>query len=120
MYQDSDKQSETESEQQVTALMSTRQLDYLQTMSLDIISETNGSDPVNISTPEESEEEYSDDDAPDNNEILSFTVDAPEPIRRMILHLARRFDETFPKIAGKRRLHPHEFDQVLSQLRAMF
>ncbi len=40
------------------------------------------------STLEESEEEYSDDDALGDNELLYFTVDGLEPIRRIILYIA--------------------------------
>ncbi|KAK3068665.1 hypothetical protein LTR53_013589, partial [Teratosphaeriaceae sp. CCFEE 6253] len=38
----------------------------------------------------------------------------------MVLHLARRFEEMFVKISGKRRLYPHEFEQTMLQLRSMF
>jgi len=74
-------------------------------------------------TPDESnseEEGYTDDDQPADDEILHFSVDGPEPIRRMVLHMARKFEEVFPKVSGKRRLHPQQFDQMLAQLRAMF
>jgi len=71
-------------------------------------------------TPEESEEEYSDDEEPDDNEILNFRIEGPEPFRRMVLHLAQQVEEMFPKIQGKRRLHPHQFDLALTRLRAMF
>ncbi len=40
------------------------------------------------STLEESEEEYSDDDGLGDNELLYFTVDGLEPIRRIILYIA--------------------------------
>ncbi|KAK0342003.1 hypothetical protein LTR59_018100 [Friedmanniomyces endolithicus] len=51
--------------------------------------EIDNSEAANESTPEDSEEEYSDDDAPGDNELLHFSVEGPEPIRRMVLHLAR-------------------------------
>jgi len=38
----------------------------------------------------------------------------------MVLHIARRFEEVFPMIQGKRRLHAYELDQTLVQLRNMF
>jgi len=47
------------------------------------------------STLEESEEEYSDDDALGDNELLYFTVDGLELIRRIILYIVRRFEEIF-------------------------
>jgi len=72
------------------------------------------------STLEESEEEYLDDDAPGDNELLHFTVDGPELIRQMILYIARRFEEIFPEIQGKQRLHASEFEQTLAQLKAIF
>ncbi len=72
------------------------------------------------STLEESEEEYSDDDAPGDNELIHFTVDRPELIQRMILYIAQRFEEIFLEIQGKRRLHAVEFERTLTQLKAMF
>lgn len=71
-------------------------------------------------TPEDSEEEYTDDDEPDDNEILNFSVDGPEPIRRMVLHIVQRYEEIFPRIQGKRRLNPQGFDEALLGLRSMF
>ena len=56
-------------------------------------------------TPEDSEEEYTDDDEPDDNKILNFSVDGPKPIRRMVLHIVQRYEEIFPRIQGKRRLN---------------
>ncbi len=72
------------------------------------------------STLEDSEEEYSDDDALGDNELLHFTIDGLELIRRIILYIARRFEEIFLEIQGKRRLHALEFEQTLAQLKAMF
>ncbi|KAK5716422.1 hypothetical protein LTR15_009313 [Elasticomyces elasticus] len=92
-----DDESETESDDQVIVLPDEQQQD-----------------------DKESEEEYSDDNAPDDNKVLHFSVDRPEPIRRMVLYLARRFEEMFPKIQGKRRVNPREFDMTLMQLRTMF
>ena len=71
-------------------------------------------------TPEDSEEEYTDDDEPDDNEILNFSVDGPEPIKRMVLHIVQRYEEIFPRIQGKRRLNPRGFDEALLGLRSMF
>ncbi len=89
------------------------------TEDLRVIPEIEDSD-AGESTLEDSEEEYSDDDAPGDNELLHFTMDRLEPIRRMILHIAQRFEEIFPEIQGKRRLHASEFEQTLAQLKAMF
>lgn len=116
--------SEEESNQEPNQMVSASQPDNHEPMTraedLGVIPEIDDSDALNESTPAESEDEYSDDEAPDDNEVLHFSVDGPEPIRRMVLHLARRFEEVFPKIQGKRRLNPYEFDQTLAQLRAMF
>jgi len=75
---------------------------------------------VGKSTLEESKEEYLDDDALGDNELLYFTMDSPELIRRMILYIAQRFEEIFLEIQGKRRLHASEFEQTLAQLKAIF
>ncbi len=50
------------------------------------------------STLEDSEEEYLDDDAPGYNELLHFTIDGLELIRRIILYIAQRFEEIFLEI----------------------
>ncbi len=67
------------------------------TEDLRVILEIEDSD-AGESTPEESEEEYLDDDALGDNELLHFTMDGPELIRRMILYIARRFEEIFLEI----------------------
>ncbi len=67
------------------------------TEDLRVIPEIEDSD-AGESTPEESEEEYLDDDALGDNELLHFTMDGPELIRRMILYIARRFEEIFLEI----------------------
>jgi len=64
-------------------------------------------------TPESSEDEYTDDENDSDNEILNFSVDAPEPIRKMILTIVRQNEEVFPKVQGKRRLHRNNFDALL-------
>ena len=87
---------------------------------LQVTLEIADSNAINESTPKGSDEEYSNDEEPSDNEILNFSVDGPEPIRRIVIYLVRRFEEMFPKIQGKRRLNPREFDQALEQLRTMF
>ncbi|KAI7212293.1 hypothetical protein KC365_g14651 [Hortaea werneckii] len=67
-----------------------------------------------------SEYEYTDDDEPDDLEVHRFEVSRSGPARKMILFIANQFEAVFPKIQGKRRLHPIEFDTMLDQLRAMF
>ena len=66
-------------------------------MDLGVIPNTEDLDVVNILTLEESEEEYSNNNAPKDNEILYFSVIGPELIKRIVLYLARRFKEIFPK-----------------------
>ncbi|KAK0776646.1 hypothetical protein LTR87_017980 [Friedmanniomyces endolithicus] len=108
-----------ESKQDVPVQQQVSQITITNTEDLRVIPEIEDSN-AGESTPEDSEEEYSDDDAPGDNELLHFTVDGLEPIRRMILYIARRFEEIFPEIQGKRRLHASEFEQTLAQLKAMF
>ncbi|KAI7529191.1 hypothetical protein KC343_g20323, partial [Hortaea werneckii] len=67
-----------------------------------------------------SEEEYTDDDEPDDLELYRFEVSGSGPARRMILFIANQIELVFPKIQGKRRLHPIKFDNMLDRLRAMF
>ncbi|KAK0843546.1 hypothetical protein LTS02_016055 [Friedmanniomyces endolithicus] len=108
-----------ESKQDVPVQQQVSQITITNTEDLRVIPEIEDSN-AGESTPEDSEEEYSDEDAPGDNELLHFTVDGLEPIRRMILYIARRFEEIFPEIQGKRRLHASEFEQTLAQLKAMF
>ncbi len=89
------------------------------TEDLRVIPEIEDSD-AGESTLEDSEQEYSDDDALGDNELLYFTIDGLELIRRIILYIARRFEEIFLEIQGKRRLHALELEQTLAQLKAMF
>ncbi|KAK3068222.1 hypothetical protein LTR53_014386, partial [Teratosphaeriaceae sp. CCFEE 6253] len=105
-----EEESDTESTRQAMVLQSTRQPNYDQIIDLGVLLEVDGSTTDQAPTPEESEDEYSDDDELDDNEVLNFIVDGLELIRRMVLHLAQRFEEMFPKISGKRRLHPYEFE----------
>jgi hypothetical protein len=69
---------------------------------------------------EEQTSEYSDDEEPDHNEIYHLSVDGPQPVLDMVLCISQRYKKVFPCIAGKRRLHPQELDQLLGQLRSMF
>ncbi|KAK1090552.1 hypothetical protein LTR48_008072, partial [Friedmanniomyces endolithicus] len=86
-----------ESKQDVPVQQQISQITMTNTEDLGVIPEIEDSN-AGESTPEDSEEEYSDDDAPGDNELLHFTVDRPEPIRRMILYIARRFEEIFLEI----------------------
>ena len=75
---------------------------------------------LNSDDYEESSDEYSDDEAPGDNELMHFTVEGPQPVLDIVLHLSQRFEEIFPKIQGKRRLHALEFERMIAQLRTMF
>ena len=87
---------------------------------LEQLAEIDDSNTLNNSTPELSEEEYSNDNKPDDLDIATFNIDIPNPIKKIILYIAKRHKEVFPKIARKRRLHPHQFDCMLSELQTMF
>ena len=67
-----------------------------------------------------SEEEYTDDEEPDDLEISTFTIQGSEPIQRIMIFIMHQLETVFPKIQGKRRLHPIEFDDMLNRIRAMF
>ena len=67
-------------------------------MDLGVIPNTEDLDAVNILTLEESKEEYSNNNALEDNEILYFSIIGPKPIKRIVLHLTRRFEEIFPKV----------------------
>ncbi len=64
------------------------------TKDLRVIPEIEDSD-AGESTLEDSKEEYLDDDALGDNELLYFTIDGLELIRRIILYIARQFEEIF-------------------------
>ena len=87
---------------------------------LETIAETDNSDVLNDSTPEISDSEDTDDEKPDDVELLVTTVEAPAPVIKMILHAVRESAKIFPNIHGKRRLDTLEFDKMLGQFRAMF
>ncbi|KAI6806108.1 hypothetical protein KC342_g18998 [Hortaea werneckii] len=67
-----------------------------------------------------SEEEYTDDEEPDDLEVSTFTIQGSEPIKRIMIFIMHQLETVFPKIQGKRRLHPIEFDNMLNRIRAMF
>ncbi|KAI7152047.1 hypothetical protein KC349_g9171 [Hortaea werneckii] len=67
-----------------------------------------------------SEEEYTDDEEPDDLEVSTFAIQGSEPIRKIMIFIMHQLETVFPKIQGKRRLHPIEFDNMLNRIRAMF
>lgn len=46
-------------------------------------------------------------------------VDMPELCRAIIQHIVHKISDIFPVIAEKRQIHPHEFDIMLEQIRAI-
>ena len=86
-----------------------------------LLPDTDNSDALGESTPEEQDsDEYSDDKGPDDNEILHFSIEGPRPIMEIALLVARRYEEVFPKVQGKRRLNPTEFDKMITAIRTHF
>ena len=73
----------------------------------------------NMETAQESSDEESDDE-PDDLEILHISVDGPQPVITMILHIARVYEDVFPRMAGKRYLNARAFEDMLEQLRRKF
>ena len=54
------------------------------------------------------------------NELLHFTMDNANEATQMMVYIARRYEEVFPKLGGKRFLHLHQFELLIKQLRNMF
>ena len=73
----------------------------------------------NMEATQESSDEESDDE-PDDLEILHMSVDGPQPVITMILHIARVYEDVFPRMAGKRYLNARAFEDMLEQLRRKF
>ncbi len=106
-------------DQQISPLCLDNELSIDDQQTLEAIAKIADSDAENETTLESSESEDSDED-PDDLEILNILVEGPQLIMKMALHLVRSYEEVFPKIAGKRHLHPMEFDKIMGQLRSMF
>ncbi|KAI6787042.1 hypothetical protein KC361_g9587, partial [Hortaea werneckii] len=75
---------------------------------------------VAVQDSSSSEEEYTDDEEPDDLEVSTFAIQGSEPIRKIMIFIMHQLETVFPKIQGKRRLHPIEFDNMLNRIRAMF
>ena len=71
-------------------------------------------------TSKEGLEEYSNDEDPSDNELTYIIVEGLDPIKRIILHIAGNYKDTFLKVVGKRRLYLHEFNNMLIGLRLIF
>ena len=81
-------------------------------------------DTLNESTLEEegSDEydEYEDNTKPNNNKVYYFSIDRLVLVINIILLITRKYKEVFPKVKGKRRLNPNEFEVIIRQLRSIF
>ena len=55
----------------------------------------------------------------DQQETLTFWVEGPEPVRKIVDFVADN-KEVFPNIDGNRYVHPIKFDQMLDSIRSMF
>jgi hypothetical protein len=72
-------------------------------------------------TPDETDYGISDDEFEINDEeILTFQIEGPEPVRKIALHVAQQCEKVFPVIAGRRVIHPDELNIMLDQIRIMF
>lgn len=67
----------------------------------------------------ESEEEYSDDNEPDDLGKVVMTIEASNPVVRLMTLISEDAGAVFPVIEGKRRLHPHRFEQLLERMRML-
>ena len=61
-------------------------------------------------TPEESEDEYTNNDKLDNLELQHFTIEGLGPAIRIVKLIALIYEEAFPVIQGKRRLYLQQFN----------
>jgi len=116
---DSDK-DEQDSAQTLEIPSTTQGSEEERTISVTNSDESTELEVLNSDDYEESSDEYSDDEAPGDNELMHFTVEGPQPVMDIVLHLSQRFEEIFPRIQGKRRLHAIEFERMIAQLRTMF
>jgi hypothetical protein len=83
------------------------------------------SDPEEDNDEEESEEESSDDDHDDHlcdgkEGIHALHAYVPSCFTKMFDVMMRHGEEAFPSINGQRFLHPHNFDNMLDQIRNAF
>jgi hypothetical protein len=83
------------------------------------------SDPEEDDDEEESEEESSDDNHDDHlcdgkEGIHALHAYVPSCFTKMFDDMMRHGEEAFPSINGQRFLHPHNFDNMLDQIRNAF
>ncbi|KAL8952065.1 MAG: hypothetical protein Q9183_007416 [Haloplaca sp. 2 TL-2023] len=67
----------------------------------------------------ETESEYSSDDEPDDIERCTMTIEASNPVARIISLISEDAGTIFPIVKNKRRLHPHRFEMLLEKMRAL-
>ncbi|KAG9939811.1 hypothetical protein KCU85_g10054, partial [Aureobasidium melanogenum] len=84
------------------------------------------SDPEEDDDEEESSDEESSDDEPDNHlcdrdeGIHALHAYVPSCFTKMFDIMMKHGEEAFPSINGQRFLHPHNFDNMLDQIRNAF
>ncbi|GIZ39173.1 hypothetical protein CKM354_000256400 [Cercospora kikuchii] len=81
----------------------------------EIDSEEEGQD--SSADEEDVSEESSDEESDPDDEITTFTCTQAGIMRKVMLFLAMRQEDIFPRIGGKRYLHPTKFDRALKELR---
>ena len=52
----------------------------------------------------------------DDDEILTFIVDAPKYMRKLVLFIACLHEEVFPKVGAKQQVNPVQFEQMIAQI----
>lgn len=72
------------------------------------------------SSEESSDSEESEDDEEDDSELRLFVISGHSEALQMFREIARRYEETFPLVDGRRLLHAESFDRMLNRLRSMF
>ena len=109
---------EEEDQQPLTSVLEAREIQESPDPTLLLTELPDDEDALNPDTPSTSDS--SGEDSEDEAAPLQFNITGPLPLYRMVQHIARRYEEAFPEIEGKRRLHPIEFDKMLEQLRQLF
>jgi hypothetical protein len=72
------------------------------------------------SSEESSSSEEPEEDGDDENVLMHFTISGHREALQMFQEIARRYEEIFPSIDGRRLLHAENFDRMLSRLRSIF
>jgi hypothetical protein len=75
-----------------------------------------------LSTPEESEDDSTDDELNDEFDAnhIQFAAEANKPVIKLIKVIARNYKNAFPVQNGKTYLHPFHFENMLKRIRVEF